>query len=412
MAQQDPLFTPPRFFQNVTFHRHTNRSISWLELFYDLVYVATLIQIGNYLSDNVTWLGFGQFLVMIIVVWWAWTGETFFQNRFVVDDLTHRALVFSQMFAIATLGLSVSGAFGDLYVQFTLAYVFTRLMLVFMYARGWLAHPESRELTRNYIIGFSLGIVIWLGSLLLPPEIHWVGWLVGITVELMVPLTPNMRRLQAQFATDVHHITERLGIFTIIVLGESFVKVLDDAQGISIGLPEMLFSTFGLLILYSLWWLYFTDTTDAEVEFNVEKSLKPIAWLYGHLPLAAGLVAFGVAAKKAFSSVYEHPGEPLEPKYRLLYTGAILLYLIAVALVDYATRDEDGTPHTQRAYIRLGSAVIVLVIGLAATGADAIAFVVMVAVVMVGQVIYSIYDNNKNRAEKPVDVQVAAPGQD
>ena len=71
------LFTPPKFFKNVNFHRHTNRSIGWLELFYDLVYVATLIQIGNYLSDNLTWLGFGQFMVMMTIVWWAWGGETF-----------------------------------------------------------------------------------------------------------------------------------------------------------------------------------------------------------------------------------------------------------------------------------------------------------------------------------------------
>jgi len=81
------LFTPPRFFQNVSFHRHTDRAVTWLELFYDLVYVATLIQIGNFLSDNVSLTGFSQTLVMLTVVWWAWTGETFYQNRFVVDDL-------------------------------------------------------------------------------------------------------------------------------------------------------------------------------------------------------------------------------------------------------------------------------------------------------------------------------------
>jgi low temperature requirement protein LtrA len=105
---QLPLFTPPRFFRDVSFTRHTNRSISWLELFYDLVYVGTLIQIGNFLSDNTNIAGFGQFVVLMIVIWWAWTGETFYQNRFDSDDLLHRRLVFLQMFAIATLGISVS----------------------------------------------------------------------------------------------------------------------------------------------------------------------------------------------------------------------------------------------------------------------------------------------------------------
>jgi len=67
------LFTPPKFFKNVSFHRHTDRSIGWLELFYDLVYVATLIQIGNFLSDNLSVEGFAQFLVLLTVVWWWWT---------------------------------------------------------------------------------------------------------------------------------------------------------------------------------------------------------------------------------------------------------------------------------------------------------------------------------------------------
>ena len=70
------LFTPPRYFQDVTFHKHTDRTIGWLELFYDLVYVATLIQIGNFLSDNLTLdRFFGQFLVLMFVLWWSWSGE-------------------------------------------------------------------------------------------------------------------------------------------------------------------------------------------------------------------------------------------------------------------------------------------------------------------------------------------------
>ena len=76
------LFARPQYFRDAKFHRHTDRTIGWLELFYDLVYVATLIQIGNFLSNNLTLLGFGQFLVMMFVVWWAWGGETLYQNRY------------------------------------------------------------------------------------------------------------------------------------------------------------------------------------------------------------------------------------------------------------------------------------------------------------------------------------------
>ena len=395
MTEKEPLFTPPRFHEDVEFHRHTNRSISWLELFYDLVYIATLIQIGNFLSSNVDTQGFAQFLVLTVVVWWAWTGETFYQNRYVVDDLIHRVLVFTQMFAVATIGLSISMAFGDLYVQFTLAYVVIRLMLIFMYLRSMRAHPESSALSRGYVTGFSLGIAVWLGSLLLPAEIHWVGWLVGITIELTVPLVPRIRVLQQAVSVDYHHIAERFGIFTIIVLGESFVKVLDDAQGIAIELQQMIFSTFGLIVLYSLWWLYFTDTTDAVVEFD--NPWKPFTWIYAHFPLAASLVMFGVAAKKLFAETWEHPGDPVHPEYRLLYTGAVVLFLLDVALIDASTVQEEAqVGDNQRVMVRVLGAVAAGILGVTLTEVDAVGFVTVISVVMMTQVAYSIFHTRRD----------------
>ena len=387
---KSPLFTPPRFFANVPFTRHTDRSVGWLELFYDLVYVATLIQIGNFLSDNVTLLGFGQFLVLTVVIWWAWTGETFYQNRFVVDDIIHRLLVFVQIFAIASMGVSVSKAFGDLYVQFTLAYVLTRFILVVMYARAARAHPESRELSQGFMIGFSIGIAIWIGSLFLPADIHWVGWLLGISVELSIPLIPRMRRLAMASGFDRHHMSERFGIFTIIVLGEAFVKVLDDAQGLPIGRSQLAFSTVGFIVLFALWWLYFTDTAGKLV--NIRSRFKPIAWLYGHAPLSVALIAFGVGAKKLYASTFDHPEDPLYTPYRLLYTTAVVLFLVALALIDYGLADSPRRTPDRQAIVHVGCAVIIGLFGLFVTGLNAIWFVGFIAVVMVAQVLYEIYE--------------------
>ena len=381
------LFTPPRFFRNVRFVRHTDRSVGWIELFYDLVYVATLIQIGNFLSDNVSLLGFGQFFVMLTVVWWAWTGETFYQNRYVVDDLTHRFLVFAQIFAVATLGLSVSNAFGDLYVQFTIAYVITRLILVLMYIRAMRAHPESRDFTKGYVWGFSIGIAIWLGSLLLPAEYHWVGWLIGIAVELCVPQLPSIRVHRQQWGVDQHHISERFGIFTIIVLGESFVKILDDAQGISIGIDQFVFSIFGILVVCSLWWLYFADT--AEKRINFEQEIRGVSWVYSHLFLAASLVAFGVGAKKLFAATLDYADEPVLAKYRLLYTAAIVMYLLALALIDFGLV-ENKKRQTIEAVVHLISAILVGILGIAMVNATALDFVIVIAVIMLLQVGVSI----------------------
>ncbi|MEM9952587.1 MAG: low temperature requirement protein A [Chloroflexota bacterium] len=384
------LFTPPKYFRDVTFHKHTDRTIGWLELFYDLVYVATLIQIGNFLSDNLTLLGFGQFLIMMFVVWWSWGGETLYQNRYVADDIWHRLLVFIQIFGVATMGLSVSAAFGDLYIQFTIGYVLVRAMTILMYVRTYFSHPESRSFAMRYIIGFAGGIAIWLTVIVIPAELHWVAWLVAIAFEALWWARPVMVDEVEEWGADAHHMLERFGIFTIIVLGEAFVKVLDDAQGTALGIEQVLFGVIGLVILYTLWWLYFSDAADRL--FDVSSNIKISSWSYGHLFLATSLVAFGVALKKLFAETISYSDKIVTDEYRLLLTVAIGVFLLALAMINYGL-DDKLTPHSQikRVIIYLVIAIVIVGIGLLVTVLTATQFTAIIAVIMVTLVVFNIY---------------------
>lgn len=387
------LFTPPGYFRDVKFHKHTDRTIGWLELFYDLVYVATLIQIGNFLSDNLTLIGFGQFLVLMFVLWWSWGGETLYQNRYVADDIWHRILVFIQIFGVATMGLSVSEAFGDLYVQFTVGYVLVRSMMIVMYVRSYYSHPESRPYAVRYMVGFAGGIAIWLVAIFLPSDIHWIAWLIAIAFETLwwgravVAETEN-----ENWGPDVHHMLERAGIFSIIVLGEAFVKVLDDAQGTALGFDQIVFGVIGLVVLYTLWWLYFSDSADRLPE--VSSNIKLNSWFYGHLFLATSLVAFGVAVKKLFAETISYSDKVVTDEYRLLLTAAVAIFLLALAIINYGL-DDELTPHSQmkRVFIYLGVAVVVVGAGLLITGVTATIFTGIVAVIMVMLVAFNIYQS-------------------
>ncbi|MEL6983164.1 MAG: low temperature requirement protein A [Actinomycetota bacterium] len=383
------LFQPPRYYRDVTFHKHTDRTVGFLELFYDLVYVATLIQIGNFLSDNPNLLGFGQFLVLLFVVWWAWTGETAFQNRYYIDDITHRLLVLLQMFGVAAMGLSVSEAFGSLSAQFALSFVLVRSLLAVMWVRAYRAHQPSRSLAVGYLIGFVGGIAIWLGSIALPEDVRWVAWLAAIVFEIVFFSRPTMIRATVSWAPDDHHFVERFGIFTIIVLGEAFVKVLDDAQGTSLGTDQMLSGMALLTLLFGLWWLHFSDTADELYDLN--SNIKPLAWSYGHLFLAASLVMYGVAAKKLFAESISYPGESVTESYRLLLTAAIVGFLIAQALINSGF-DDSVTDHNQarRVVIYLGAAVVVGGLGLLASGLTGTQLTAAVAVVVIALVVDAI----------------------
>ncbi len=318
------------------------RKVTWLELFYDLVYVAAIIQLGNRLSDDVSWGGVIRFVALFIPIWWSWTGVTFYVNRFAIDDLVHRLLIFTQIGFVAILAMSTVDAFGALGQQFILAYVGIRAILIVLYLRAYRHVPAARPLTRRFIVGFSLAASIWLISAFVPPPARYALWVVAMVADLAVPFIS--RRFNPLLPPDVPHMTERYGLFTIIVAGEAFVKVISGAPSTPLAVNQLLLGALGLVLAGSLWWLYFDDVAGSPLK---ARGHAPFVWLYAHLPLAIGLTAFGVAIKKV---IFIHGGEALPEKYRLLLGGALVTYLIFVMMIDLVTtRSRKGASLRRRA---------------------------------------------------------------
>jgi low temperature requirement protein LtrA len=379
-AKPSTLWQPPRLYTQV-YHGHEERKVSWLELFYDLVYVATLIQLGDLLSEHVSVTGFLQFALLFVPIWWSWTGMTFYSNRFVVDDVWHRVLIFVQIFFIAALGISVKGAWGDLGVQFTLAYVGIRLVLVALYWRAGRSVPEARGFANRYASGFFIAAMVWLLAAFVPAEFRPWFWLAGMAADFSVPLSKRSRELNRALPIDVPHLAERYGIFTIIVLGESFVKVISGVGGTLLDTTTILVGTLVLTVTACLWWLYFDDVAGALVK---PSGRAAYAWIYSHLPIAIGLTAFGVGAKKALQA---YPGEPLHAEYRWLIAVALILYLLFVALLDEVTvREDQGMANRTRGVVRLVGALVILGLAVVGTSFSAGLFMGLVAAVFVVEV--------------------------
>lgn len=131
-ALQNRLYHRPRLHSP----RHgEERKVGWLELFYDLIYVAAIIQLGNALSEHVGFGGFLAFFGLMTPIWYTWTGFTFFSNRFVVDDFLHRVSVFVQMLFIGTVAVYAPRVFDGETQGFALAYAGARAVVAFWYGR-------------------------------------------------------------------------------------------------------------------------------------------------------------------------------------------------------------------------------------------------------------------------------------
>ena len=127
-------------------HRHGHsKKVGWLELFYDLIFVAAIIQLGDFLAVNGSLGDFGLFALHFAPLWLAWTGFTFYANRFTVDDVVHRLLVILNMFAVGAMAIGSRSAMEGRPATFALAYAASAAVLATMYARTSRQSAEARD---------------------------------------------------------------------------------------------------------------------------------------------------------------------------------------------------------------------------------------------------------------------------
>lgn len=333
------------------------KKATWLELFYDLIYVAAFIQLGNGLAKQVSLSGFLAFAALFTPLWVAWTGFTFFVNRYTVDDFLHRLLVFTKMFAVGAMAVMAPAVLEGRIRGFALAYAVAQSMVALLYFRAYREQPKGRDYSRYWGMVFALGAIIWLVSVWVPTPFCYGMWGIGVSVVLAAPFNRHSRALLEQYPNDFEHLSERYGLLTLIVLGESFVKVLSSLTSISPTAMTLMQAMFVLLITCCLWWIYFDDVAGSHVK---KVRLASFFWLYAHLPFQIGVTSVGVAIKKAVEFDLTLPAPYA---YRWFLGGTLALTFISVGIIDSVTeRRQSELDDRLRVMVRTISGLILLLL--------------------------------------------------
>jgi inward rectifier potassium channel len=362
-------------------HHGDSKRPTWLELFFDLVFVAAFIQLGNGLAENVTPRGFGGFAVVFAAMWVAWTGFTFYVNRFTVDDFVHRLIVFALMFAVVAMAVTAPDVVDGRPRNFAIAFAIAQGIVALLYLRSHRI-PDGAAYARHWAMVFAVGAVIFAASALVPTPATWALWAAGLAYVLTAPFRRRQRILAETNPWDEEHISERYGLLTLIVIGESFVKVVTGIGSYG-DLAPLLQASFTLLITCSIWWIYFDDVAGSDIR---DRPLAPLVWLYAHLPLQIGITATGVAVKKA---VHFDLHAPAPEAYRWLLAVSLGLTLIATAVIDAVTaRREAELSDRLRVNVRGASGVLMILLAPAGAGMTGGLFLGLVLALCVAQVIF------------------------
>jgi low temperature requirement protein LtrA len=236
-------------------------------------------------------VGLIGFVTSFFAIWWAWMNFTWFASAYDTDDVPYRLKVLLQISGVLVFAAGIPRGFEqhDFSIM-TLGYAIMRVALVAHWLRAAHADPPRRSTARRYALGITVCELGWIALLFLPPHYTLPGWALLAPLEMAVPVWAE-RKVPTLW--HAHHIAERYGLMTLIVLGESVLaatlaiqSALDSGH---VTLPIGAMIVGGLALLFSMWWMYFDDPAAAPTH----SGLSSFLWGYGHYVLFMATAAVG-----------------------------------------------------------------------------------------------------------------------
>jgi low temperature requirement protein LtrA len=355
------------------------RSASPLELFFDLVFVVAVGTASAELHQSLARGSVGEGLVAYAVVffgiWWAWMNFTWFATSFDTDDWLYRLLTFVQMAGVLVLAAGIEPAFTARdYRVLILSYVMMRVAMVAQWVRASRVAGPTRRSAVVYAVGITLVQLLWLLRLLLHGPAAGVGLVVLVGAELTVPIAAE------RFGSTPwhpHHITERYGLFTLILLGESLLASADaiikalHSDG-PLG-PLITVSIGALGISAALWWIYFWPSHHESIS-TFRSSLR-YGYVHYFVQAAAGALSAGIGIQVDVRT----RGTGLSP---VAAAATITIPVAIVVLGIWWIAMRDQADRTVNVTVPVGALLIVLATGIPRF-VEEIALAVSVAIVIV-----------------------------
>jgi low temperature requirement protein LtrA len=304
-----------------------------LELFFDLVFVLAITQCTALMSHHPTWSGLAQGLLVLGMLWWAWTGYSWLTSVIDPEEGAVRLVMFGAMAALLLVSLCVPEAFGSLALAFALIYGVVRTAHIALFM---LASPEDDAL-RHSVLGLAastaVAVLLLAAASLFDGLAQGALWALALLLDMAGPYffgSEGWKLVPGHFA-------ERHGLIVIIALGESIVAIgVGASHTLSLGIGTA--AVLGVALTAAMWWVYFDIVAIvsarrlAEAEAGkAQNELARDSYSYLHLVMVAGIVLAALGLKTTIG----HFGDHLHavPAFALL--GGVAVYLLGLVAFRY-----------------------------------------------------------------------------
>ncbi|MHA6261207.1 low temperature requirement protein A [Sporosarcina sp. CAU 1771] len=310
----------------------THKRVMWLELFFDLIFVAAISKTTRVLlnleNGTIPLEYLFKFVLIFIPIWWSWVGHTLYTNRFGEEKLSQRLFMIAQMFFMVMLTASLSPDFDSYYVPFLIGYIGVRFITSLQYIYTLRdVQGEEREVAKRLGFGFLIGIAISLLSVFFDSWLRYFFLYLGIFIDILIPILN--RKYLRKVPVNTPHLLERFGLLTIILFGESIVSLVAIFETEAFLWSEVVIISLAFLLIIAMWWQYF-DNLEKKIDREAVTSGQVI--IYGHLFILMSLSLF--AAVIQMSYLYE-----VDPTFLLLLSfGSAFVYFLSTSAVFHKYR--------------------------------------------------------------------------
>jgi low temperature requirement protein LtrA len=369
-------------------HAEPEEKVSPLELFFDLVFVFAFTQVTGLMSENTTWEGVGQGMLILAAIWWAWAAYAWLTNEIDPDEMAARFVVFGSMAAMLVAGLAIPEAFGDDGVLFGVAYFVVRVLHIFCFAYAT-EDVSVLQAVRRLAVTAIPAPALLIAAGFADGTAQTLLWCAALAIDWSGPFVLGVEG----YRLSPSHFAERFGLIVIIALGESIVAIGIGAQGLALDGGEIVAAVAGVAVAGALWWTYFdvvaivAERKLREARDLARNKLARDSYAVLHLPMIAGIVLLALGIKKTLGDV----DDPLKTVPAVALCGGVALYLLAHIAFRWRNVHSINRP---RLAVALACAAMIAL----ATEVDAVIALLAVASLLTALVSYEVVAYREARA--------------
>jgi low temperature requirement protein LtrA len=357
-----------------------DQRVTFIELFFDLVFVFAVTQVVALVHDDgIGWASVGRALLVFWLVWWGWTQFTWALNA---ADTTHYLVEFGTLFAAGIaffMAVSLPHAYDGRELWFGLTYVGVRIVGLGIYAAVAWENPLQRAAVRSFAVASVAGMVAVAAGAAIGGNLQYWFWGLAIFLDVLAAAVGG----QAEgWNLHTEHFVERHGLFVIIALGESLIVTAGSLTNSDWTAALVLSALLVVLVTFAFWWSYFPAAKPhledglARLTGAAHSTTARDVFSLLHFPMLFGIIAFAAAVEE----ILAHPQSPLPAGGRYLLAASLLLFVGGMSLASW--RASHLLP-ARMALISITAALVALVTGLDAVISLAVAFAGLVITLVV-----------------------------